>query len=167
MDTQLQRHSSPGPHRFHSLSLAHRNATTPTRQARPIRESLRRQDHVAMLPQLHPQLRPRIEVLSSRDRPTNALLRSHRPELCESTSPFDRRLVYTLARVDLVRPLFRREVAPPGPRLSRRQNIIRLDDVVFNQRVLRPAVERQVAGAFWRVCARVLHSSEATGQRVL
>lgn len=144
---------------IHSLPLANRNRARPTRQQRPIREPLRTHDHVIVIPQLHADLGPCIEVLACCNRTADTLLRAQRPELRERSCPLDGRLVHPLARVDLVRAFVNGEFAFLGPGFAWRNDVVRLNDVVFDQWIPRPAVESEIAGAFGIVGAGVFECS--------
>jgi hypothetical protein len=128
----------------HSLKSEARRSTAP--RAPVSRVSLHSHNHIIMPAQLHPQLGPLIKVLLRRHSAPNPLLLADRPVLLERACALDRRLVDACAGEDLVRALVKREVALGRPRLVGRQVGVRLDDVVLDQRVARPAVDGQVAG---------------------
>ena len=88
---------------------------------------------------------PSIEVVLSRDVATNPLLGPDRSELGKRGSPQNRRLVDPLGLIDIIcasvaldRPL----LASAAGRVVR---AVGLDDVVLDEGVLGPAVERDVA----------------------
>jgi hypothetical protein len=135
------------------------NTATSTGQLRSIRKPLSTQNHIIMIPQPHPRLGPSIEMLCRRNRPTNTLLRLHRPELHERPSALDRRLVDSLTRIKVVRSFFERKVSFLGPRLAWRKHVVRFHDVVFDKGVLGPAVEGEVAGPFGIVGPGIFHDS--------
>lgn len=109
--------------------------------------------------QPHPPLRPLIKMPLRRHRPTNALLFAHRPVLLERARALDRGLVYACAGKHLVLALVEGEGALGGPRLVGGQVGVRLDDVVLDQGVARPAVDGEVAGAGGVVSACVFDAS--------
>ena len=104
----------------------------------------------------HTNLGPLVKVLLGRDGAADALLLAHRPVLLEGAGALDGRLVDARAGEDLVVALLVAEGALGRPRLVRRQVCVRLDDVVLDQRVARPAVDGEVARARGVVGAGVL-----------
>lgn len=98
-------------------------------------------------------------MLARRNRTPNALLCPHRPKLRERARAFNRWLIDTLAGVQLVRALVDGEVSFLGPGFPRGEDVVGLDDVVFDEGVLGPAVEGEVSGAFGVVGARVGYGS--------
>ena len=99
-------------------------------------------------------------MLTGGDCSTHALLRAHRPELGEGSGTFDRWLIHALTSVQLVCPFLEREVALLRPRFARCDDIVRLDDIVLDERVASPAVECEVSRTLGVVCAGVLDSPD-------
>lgn len=100
-----------------------------------------------MVPQRHAQILPLLKVPPRRHRAAHPLLRPHRPVLLERARPLDRRLLVTRALEDLVGALLEGEVALGSPGLVGREVAVGFDDIVLDERVLRPAVNGEVAGA--------------------
>lgn len=101
-------------------------------------------------------LRPGIEVSLRRDIAADPLLGPDRPVLGKSGRADDRRLVDPLRLVDIICT----SVALDGPLLrspaGRVVRAVRLDDVVLDERVLGPAIERHVAVDVGRVPGAVV-----------
>jgi hypothetical protein len=112
---------------------------------------LRSHDLVVVLPQLQTRLLPRCKVVASRHSPARPVLTTNCPELLERPRALDRRLVRPSRLQDVVHPAVRVHCADL---LRTRRRVVgpeRLDDVVLDQRVLRPAVDGEVAVAVWLV----------------
>lgn len=97
-----------------------------------------------MRPQLLPHLRPRIKVVASGNRPPNTLPLPHAPELLERLRSINTRLVVPRRLVDVVRSAVAGDGAFLGRAGGRVVGAVGLDDVVFDERVACPAVERDV-----------------------
>ena len=98
------------------------------------------------------------------DRPahrTHHFLRrvAHREVLRERAGALDRRLVHPLRGVHPVVDAVRRVVPAERPGFSGREHVPGFDDVVFDEGVAGPAVEGEVARAFWGVGAGVADGS--------
>jgi hypothetical protein len=123
-------------------------------------------EHVLLkVTKLVAKLAPCIEVVASVDGTadgTSLLLRSiaHREVLGEGPRSFNRRLVDTLSSVEAVIVTVRGEVSAQSPWFAGSKHVPGLDDVVFDERVAGPAVEREVAGTLGVVLAFVLHGPE-------
>jgi hypothetical protein len=112
---------------------------------------LRSHDLVVVLAKLEACLGPGVEVVGSRHRPARPVLTTNSPELLERPRALDRRLVRPSRLQDVVHPTVRVHRADL---LRTRRWVVRperLDDVVLDQRVLRPAVDGEVAVAVWLV----------------
>ncbi len=120
--------------------------------------SLGGRDHIVVVTQSHTKLLPFTEVLSGRNSPHSSLT-SDRPVLREGTCAKDRGLVDTLAREDLVGAFLESEVSFASPRLTRGQVPMSIDDVVLDQRVPRPSVNRQVSGTSRFISTTVFNRS--------
>lgn len=131
----LQRHYS-------YPKLINRKVRSTTTNFIPIREPLSRQNLIIMVSKRQPKRPPRIVMLAHRDLPAHALLRADGPVLLERARALDRRLVHARAGVQVVRALLEGEVPAERPGLARREDVVGVDDVVFDERVARPAVER-------------------------
>ena len=106
--------------------------------------SLSRQDLVVMRSKLLTSLRPSIKVSLDVDAAANALLLPDTPELLEGSCADNARLVGTGSLVNVVGSTIGGDAALLGRSAA---GIVRskvLDDVVFNERVLSPAVEREI-----------------------
>ena len=106
--------------------------------------TLSSKDLIIMRAELLSILGPSIEMILDRNRTTNALALSHRPELLECSSSIDRRLVGSGSLQNVVCASVRGDGALL---LSSRSGVVAavgLDDVVLDQRVACPAVERDV-----------------------
>jgi hypothetical protein len=109
--------------------------------------ALRRHDLVVVRPQLQPGLGPRVEVVPRRHRPARPVVLTHSPELLERLRSLDRWLVRPRRLEDVVVAAVRVHRADLLRTRGRVVSPVRLDDVVLDQRVLGPAVDRQVAVA--------------------
>lgn len=139
----------------HAISnLTNSNRARPARQFRPIRKRLRDHVHVRLkVAHPIPLARSEIKMIARRNRPADAphrLLRltPHPKILRERPGPFDRWLVDTLRGVERIVHAVRCVVPPKCPGLAGRKNVPRLDNVEFDERVARPAVEGEISGAF-------------------
>jgi hypothetical protein len=90
---------------------------------------------------------------------TNFMLRlsSDAKVLRECAGTLDRGLVDALAGVEGVVPAVGGVIAAERPGFSGRENVPGFDDVVFDEGVACPAVEGEVAWAFWGVGAGVAY----------
>src|SRR5512138_582415 len=97
-----------------------------------------------MLAEVHSIGSPRVEVVARRDRPTHPLLLPDTPVLIErAVVTRDAGGVHALRTIDIVRSA----IAEDGAHESRSRRTPRapaIDDVVLNERICRPAVERQI-----------------------
>lgn len=111
--------------------------------------SLSSNNHVVERPQVHTQVLPSSEVVSSSDGSLGALALANRPVLGERSSTFNGRLVDSLAGVDIVSAA----VASNRALLCcARRWIVGskvFDNVEFDQGVCGPAVDRKVAVSCW------------------
>lgn len=106
--------------------------------------SLGRQDLIIMSAQSETVLLPGVEVVLNRDSTTDTLAGTDRPELLERCSANDGRLIRTCSLVNVVGTAVTGDLAlllSAGAGVVR---AVRLDDVVFNQRVLGPAIDGHV-----------------------
>ena len=108
-----------------------------------------------MPPERHPKILPLVKVIPGRYRAADPLFGPHRPVLLERSSALNGRLLVARALKDLVGPIVGGKVALGRPGLVGRELAVRLDDVVLDERVLRPAVDGEVAGARRLVSAAV------------
>jgi hypothetical protein len=92
-------------------------------------------------------LSPSIEVVRSVDRTADALLRADAPVLRESLGAVDRGRVDAGARVDLVLAAVGLHGALVGQLAGGVVGAVRVEDVVFDERRARPAVNAQVGVA--------------------
>jgi len=92
-------------------------------------------------------LTPRIKVVTNINRATATLALTNRPPLGESSCTSNRRLVDTLAGVDIVGAAVAAETALVLGAAARVVRAEILDNVVLDQRVAEPAVEGQVGVA--------------------
>lgn len=110
---------------------------------------------VIMRAQRQPARRPRIEVIRRRDGAAGSVRLPHTPVLIEGGRALDARLVDALRAVDVVRG----PVAGDGPKTgSARTGVVGaevLDNVVLDQRIGGPPVDREVRIAVGGVGARV------------
>jgi hypothetical protein len=164
-----QRQSRPGcssnlnlHQRQHSLN---RDASRPA-AARPagLGIPLNRHHDIVVASQSHIPLRPLIEMRLGRYRSSDPLLGPHRPILLKGPRPLDRRLVHARALEYLKGALVGGEVALGGPRLVGREVAVRVEDVVLDQGVARPAVHAEVARACGVVGASVLDGAVAVSR---
>jgi hypothetical protein len=109
--------------------------------------SLGRNNLVVMVAHRHTMLSPSIEVVRSVDRAADTLLRADAPVLRESLGAVDRRRVYTRAGVDLVLAAVGGHGALVGQLAGRVVGAVGVEDVVFDERRARPAVDAQVGVA--------------------
>lgn len=112
-----------------------------------------------MGPQLHAQLAPSIEMVSSSNSPSHTLLRADGPVLRESLCAVDRGRVDARARVDLVLAAVGLHRALVGQLAGRVVRAVRVQDVVFYQRRARPAVDAEVGVALGAKSAAVFDGS--------
>jgi hypothetical protein len=101
--------------------------------------------------QLHVQFSPRIEVVSDGDGSAGALGLTNRPVLLEGSSTDDGWLVGTGALVDIVGGAVADNRTLLGGSAGWVVGSEVLDDVVFDQGVLGPSVDGEVAVAVWLV----------------
>lgn len=108
---------------------------------------------------VHTQLGPRIKVILGSDSATNTAIPTNRPVLLESRSALDRRLVGTGGLEDVVGTAVGLDGAFLGRCGAGIVRAVGLDDVVFDQRVLGPAVDAEIAVSIDVVAAGVLDGS--------
>lgn len=89
------------------------------------------------------------------DRSSYTLLRPDRPILLKGCVAVDRGLINARACEDLICPLFKREIPLRNPWFVRRKISMSFDNIIFDQRVPRPAVHTKVARASGIVCPAV------------
>jgi hypothetical protein len=143
------------------LQSTDRNSASPARQLCAVRKRLSHHKHTPFKVAkaiTHPA--PSIEVVGSVDRPADStqlllILSPHREVLSEGPRALNRRLVYTLRSVESIVGALGGEIASQCPRLTRGEHVPSLDDVVFDERVAGPSVEREVAGALGVVLSLV------------
>lgn len=104
-----------------------------------------------MRPQRLPHLGPRIKMISRCNRPANPLTLPHAPKLLKRRRPIDTRLVRAGRLIDIVRPAVRRHGALFRGPAAGVVGPVGLDNVVLDQRVARPAVQRDVGVYVGRV----------------
>jgi hypothetical protein len=104
-------------------------------------------------------LSPSIEVVRSVDRTADALLRADAPVLRESLGAVDRGRVDAGARVDLVLAAVGLHGALVGQLAGGVVGAVRVEDVVFDERRARPAVDAEVGVAVWLESAAVFDGS--------
>lgn len=108
---------------------------------------------------VHTQLGPCIKVILGSDGTTNTAIPTNRPVLLESGSALDRRLVGAGGLEDVVGTAVRLDGAFLGRCGAGIVRAVGLDDVVFDQGVLGPAVDAEVAVSIDVVAAGVLDGS--------
>ena len=89
--------------------------------------------------------RPCIEVVGDGDGTTDAVGRADRPELVERRSSVDRRLVYADGVVDVVCSTVRVDSTQELSCATRVIGTVRFDDVILDEWVFGPSIDRQVA----------------------
>jgi hypothetical protein len=117
--------------------------------------SLGGEDLVVERSHSHAMALPRVEVVRSGDCATGAMALADGPVLVEGGGSLDRRRVHALRPVDVVRAAVRRHganVRQPGGRVVR---AIVVRDVVLDERVGCPTVEREVRVSSWVEAAAV------------
>src|SRR5688572_12954565 len=100
-----------------------------------------------MVAEVHAVRGPRIEVIAGGDRSTDPPLLTHAPVLVERARAFDGRLVDALRAIDVIGAAVAGHRAHEPLSARRTVRAPALDDVVLDERILRPSVERQVAVA--------------------
>lgn len=98
-------------------------------------------------------------MVAGGDGSADALLSANRPVLLEGLGALDRRRVGARANVDVVGCAVARNLALLLAAAGGVVRAERLNDVVLDQRVLGPAVQREVAVALGAIGARVLDGS--------
>jgi hypothetical protein len=83
---------------------------------------------------------------------------SHREILCEGSRSFNGWLVYTLSSVEAVVVAVGGKVAAQSPGLTGSEHIPGLDDIVFDERVASPSIQREVARTLGVVLSVVCYS---------
>lgn len=106
--------------------------------------ALSSQNHVVVIAKLLANLGPSIKVVLRSDGTTDALLRAHRPVLLESRRAVDGGLVGAGGLVDIVCSAVRLNGALLAGAGAGVVGSVGLDNVVFNERVACPAVQRNV-----------------------
>jgi hypothetical protein len=109
---------------------------------------LRCHNQIIKVPQRHTLTCPRIKMVASRHRPTHPMILPHGPILCKALRAIDRRRIHKLVCIDVVgTPV---GINCPFESAARRRVVGSegLHDVVLNQGVARPAVDREVAVTF-------------------
>lgn len=120
----------------------------------------RRHNLVIKAPQVQPDRRPRIEVVLRRNRPAHALSLAYRPVLLEGLGTVNRRCIGARADIDVVGATIGRDGALQRAARAGIVGAVRLDDIVLDERVARPAVDSEVAVAVGAVGARVVDGSD-------
>lgn len=95
-----------------------------------------------MIAQPHPQLRPFLKVLGRGDGASDALLLADGPVLLKGSRTLDRGLLDTSAGEHFIGPFVKCEVSLGRPRLVGGEVGVSLDDVVFDEGVPCPTVDR-------------------------
>lgn len=111
---------------------------------------------VIMAPQPQPLIRPRLEVVTNIDTPTNPLRSPHAPKLIKRLGPLNAGLVVPRALGNGVGTAVSVEGAQPGRPRAGVVGAEALNDVVLDQRVARPAVDGEVAVALGVELSRVV-----------
>ena len=137
-------------------STRHRNITRPTRLIPLTRHNL----VIMARPQPHPRIRPRLEMRPDVHTAPRPLTPPYAPELLERLRSVDRRRIGAGALENIVHG----PVDGDGPLVrGARGGVVGpevLDDVVFDERVARPAVDGEVGVAVVLVAAGVLDYPE-------
>ena len=116
-----------------------------------------------MVPELHAERSPGIEVVGRGDGTSLAVVTADRPVLGESRSTLDRRLVDTLGSQDVVSAAIGDDSAFLGGARGRIVRPEALHDVVLDQWALGPAVDAQVGVAVRVVGARKRDGTSGAG----
>lgn len=88
---------------------------------------------------------PCSEVVGEGDTTTHAVRRADGPELVERCCPDDRRLIHTNGVVDVVCSTVGTDTTQQSSTTTRVKGTVRFDDVVLDEWVCSPTVDRQVA----------------------
>ena len=112
-----------------------------------------------MVPQLHAQLAPSIEMVSSSNSPSHTLLRADGPVLRESLCAVDRGRIDASAGVNLVLAAVGGDGALVGQLAGGVVGAVRVEDVVFDQGRAGPAVDAEVGVAVWLEGAGIFDGS--------
>lgn len=102
-------------------------------------------DLIVKSSQLHTQLAPRIEMISSCDRASDSLSTSDTKVLLKGSSSNNRRSIGTCVFVDVVDSSVRSHSPFGGQARRGIVRAVRFDNVVLDQRRFGPAVDREVA----------------------
>lgn len=143
--TKLMLHIHPQQHRPTSSTTSH-SVNSDIRRPRAL-VTLSRHNLVVMVAHRHAMLSPSIEVVGRVDRTADPLLRADAPVLGESLGAVDGRRIHAGARVDLVLASVGLHGALVGQLAGRVVGAVRVEDVVFDERRARPAVDAQVGVA--------------------
>src|SRR5687767_9965443 len=116
-----------------------------------------------MVAEIHAVRGPGIEVVARGDGSTHALLLPHAPVLVERARAFDRWCVHPLGAVDVVGATIAGDRAHEALPAGRPPGAPTIDDVILDQRILRPTVQRQIRIAVRTERARVGHGTATAG----
>lgn len=104
---------------------------------------------------VHPKSTPRIEMVGSGDRTSNSLRPSHAEILLESRSAHNRRGIGAGSLVYVVSSAIGSHGASGLQTRGWVVRAVRFYNVVFDERALGPAINREIAIATWRECSGV------------
>jgi hypothetical protein len=107
---------------------------------------------------IHPVRGPRIVMVAGGDVAANPLILTDAPVLVESRSSHNRRLVDSSTFIDGVHAAIGSKVALLVPHFVRSKFAIRIDDIILDQWIAGPAVQRQVSRSICVVGSRICDS---------